>query len=133
MGAIGPTKGQNIITTRSFREELDFEAGGVDDDLSESDSDSASTMSSFQWSGKEKTDGPVLPMTDCGTSSSRPPVTARRLAEDNVQPLEIFTAWILLLIIAAAVSLYDRRVTRRKRDALQRGQRQREFLSYPSS
>jgi len=129
--AIGPTKGQ-IITTTTFREELDFEAGGVDDDLRDNDSDSASTSS--QWPEKETSDRPILSMTnDCSTSSSRPAVSARRLAEDNVQPLEIFSAWILLLIIVAAVYLYQRRVTRRKRDALQRGQRQRESLSYPSS
>jgi len=69
----------------------------------------------------------------CGDASSERS-EYRRLAEDNhdVQPALIFCGWLLLLIVFAVVYLYDRRVARRKRDAIQQGQRL-DSLSYFSS
>merc|ERR1711964_628773 len=46
-----------------------------------------------------------------------------RIAEDHIQPSEVLCVWILALTVGMVVFLLDRRATRVKRDALQRGQR----------
>jgi len=48
----------------------------------------------------------------------------RRLAEEITDPVVFFTGFILMLFILAAIYLLERRVDRRKRDALLRHRRE---------
>lgn len=80
---------------------------------------------------------PVLTLASMCTSTPKQNrwdrCSVRRLAEDNVNLTEAVFAWLLALIVFAVIYFYNRRVARRKRNAMQRGRRSESSMWFQTS